>query len=145
MTDPNETAPEEIEPAGTDPEEIEEDADETVDEEDWKRRVLCSDGNCIGVIGPDGRCKECGKPYEGKLPTGTATADEPQDVETATESETPEDEASESDEAEDGAPEAPADTDDEWANRRLCSDGNCIGVIGPDGRCKECGKPYEGD
>jgi hypothetical protein len=24
-------------------------------------RVLCSDGNCIGVIGPNGRCKVCGK------------------------------------------------------------------------------------
>lgn len=34
---------------------------------------------------------------------------------------------------------------DEWENRILCSDGNCIGVIGPDGRCKECGKPYEGN
>jgi hypothetical protein len=29
---------------------------------DWENRVLCSDGNCIGVIGPDGRCKVCGKP-----------------------------------------------------------------------------------
>ena len=29
---------------------------------EWKQRVLCSDGNCIGVIGPDRRCKECGKP-----------------------------------------------------------------------------------
>jgi len=30
--------------------------------EDWENRVLCSDGSCIGTIGPDGRCKECGKP-----------------------------------------------------------------------------------
>jgi len=29
----------------------------------WEDRVLCSDETCIGVIGPDGRCKECGKPY----------------------------------------------------------------------------------
>ena len=36
-------------------------------------------------------------------------------------------------------------TKDEWESRQLCSDGNCIGVIGPDGRCKECGKKYEGD
>jgi hypothetical protein len=28
---------------------------------DWENRVLCSDESCIGVIGPDGRCKECGK------------------------------------------------------------------------------------
>jgi hypothetical protein len=30
---------------------------------DFKDRVLCSDGTCTGVIGPDGRCKTCGKPY----------------------------------------------------------------------------------
>ena len=29
-----------------------------------ENKVLCSDGNCIGVIGSDGRCKVCGKPYE---------------------------------------------------------------------------------
>ena len=40
----------------------------------WKKRVLCSDGNCIGIIGNDGRCKECGLVYDGELPTG---ADEP--------------------------------------------------------------------
>jgi len=32
---------------------------------DWEDRQLCSDGNCIGVIGSDGRCRECGKPYAG--------------------------------------------------------------------------------
>jgi hypothetical protein len=143
MTDPNETAPEEIEPEETEPEAIQEE-DEPV-EEDWKRRVLCSDGNCIGVIGPDGRCKECGKPYEGELPTGTAAPAEPQAGEGGAEGEAPEDEGSAPDDAEEGGPETPADTDDEWRNRRLCSDGNCIGVIGPDGRCKECGKPYEDD
>jgi len=31
-------------------------------DEDWENRVLCSDEACIGVIGPDGKCKECGKP-----------------------------------------------------------------------------------
>ena len=35
------------------------------DNSDWENRILCSDESCIGVIGPDGRCKECGKPYEG--------------------------------------------------------------------------------
>lgn len=37
--------------------------------------------------------------------------------------------------------EGPIDFD----NRKLCSDGTCIGVIGSDGRCKECGKPYSGE
>ena len=33
---------------------------------EWEQRILCSDESCIGVIGPDGRCKECGKPYDGE-------------------------------------------------------------------------------
>jgi hypothetical protein len=33
-------------------------------EDSFENRVLCSDGRCIGVVGSDGRCKECGKPYE---------------------------------------------------------------------------------
>ena len=31
-------------------------------------------------------------------------------------------------------------SDDGWDNRVLCNDESCIGVIGPDGRCRECGK-----
>jgi len=33
---------------------------------DFDSRKLCSDGTCIGVIGADGLCKECGKPYTGE-------------------------------------------------------------------------------
>jgi hypothetical protein len=33
------------------------------DTENWKDRILCCDGNCIGVIGSDGYCKECGEHY----------------------------------------------------------------------------------
>jgi hypothetical protein len=40
-----------------------------------------------------------------------------------------------------GTPDA-AEPASDWDSRRLCSDGSCIGVIGPDGRCKECGRPY---
>jgi len=29
------------------------------------QRIACSDGTCIGIIGPDGRCTICGKPYTG--------------------------------------------------------------------------------
>lgn len=32
--------------------------------DDFTKRILCSDGNCIGVIGADGLCKECKKPYK---------------------------------------------------------------------------------
>ncbi len=27
-------------------------------------RLACPDGMCIGILGPDGRCTECGKPYQ---------------------------------------------------------------------------------
>ena len=33
---------------------------------DFSRRILCSDGNCIGVINEKGICKVCGKPYTGE-------------------------------------------------------------------------------
>ena len=114
---------------------------------DWDNRILCSDGNCIGVIGSDGRCKECGKEYEGSLPemspSDIETRSVTDDIETpsVTEPEEPPSAASDVDEAEE-APK-PLDPDDEWENRVLCSDGNCIGVIGPDGKCKECGKPLK--
>ncbi len=28
-------------------------------------RVACDDGNCIGILGPDGKCIRCGKPITG--------------------------------------------------------------------------------
>jgi hypothetical protein len=92
---------------------------------DWEKRILCSDESCIGVIGPDGKCKECGKAYEGSLPEGHGQ--EKVEGEPAEEIRT--------------GPAEDAVSDDEWDKRILCSDGMCIGVIGPDGKCKECGKP----
>jgi hypothetical protein len=108
---------------------------------DWDDRILCNDGNCIGVIGPDGLCKECGAKYEGTLPeTGDSDKEELS---------TGEKEVEETDDIEvqsptsaDSASEKETESDD-WSARKLCSDGNCIGVIGSDGRCKECGKPSE--
>jgi hypothetical protein len=97
-----------------------------MNDDDWENRTLCSDESCIGVIGPDGRCKECGKLNEESQP---AESDEPQGVAE------PDNDIAESE---------PAQADNDWENRTLCSDGSCIGVIGPNGRCKECGKPYKG-
>ena len=36
---------------------------EEQEESDFSKRVLCSDGTCIGVINEEGICKVCGKPY----------------------------------------------------------------------------------
>jgi hypothetical protein len=91
--------------------------------EDWEKRILCSDESCIGTIGPDGKCKECGKVFEGEFKLGrndktvkTITSNGQKEVSVASEK-------------------------DDWDNRVLCSDESCIGVIGADGKCKECGKP----
>ena len=100
------------------------------DDVDWQNRILCSDESCIGVIGPDGRCKECGRPHE-----------QPQAEDE--ESDTSQSNSQPADDATVAAPPT-SDSDDDWQNRTLCSDESCIGVIGPDGRCKECGKPYAG-
>jgi hypothetical protein len=95
--------------------------------EDWEKRLLCSYDSCIGTIGPDGVCKECGKVYEGVLPVPAApsckVARLPEKQETVDETDSP--------------------SDDEWEKRVLCGDESCIGVIGLDGRCSECGKPLK--
>ena len=103
---------------------------------DWENRTLCSDGNCIGVIGADGLCKECGKPYDGPDVEGKVfEEDTPNEEEEVIEDE--QEEVIEDEQEEDAGGLG-------WEDRQLCSDGNCIGVIGADGRCKECGKPYDG-
>ena len=112
---------------------------------EWEHRVLCSDGNCIGVIGPDGCCKECGKEYEGTLAEDHfAEAEErsPEDSSLGEADPSPEEEVPLETAESNAIDEVPAD--DDWQDRALCSDGNCIGVIGPDGKCKECGKPSKG-
>lgn len=90
--------------------------------EDWENRILCSDEACIGTVGPDGKCRECGKAYEGTL--SERQDDEKIHLEFSEKQES-----------------ADSPSDDDWDNRVLCSDESCIGVIGPDGKCKECGKP----
>lgn len=35
------------------------------DDYDPNERVACSDGMCVGIIGPSGKCVECGKPLSG--------------------------------------------------------------------------------
>ncbi len=114
-------------------------------ESDWESRTLCSDGNCIGVIGPDGRCKECGKPYDSPAIEGESFEDEPFEDDAYDPDEEYDEEYDEDyDEEEDTIENSDTSGDLDWENRRLCSDGNCIGVIGPDGRCKECGKRFKG-
>jgi hypothetical protein len=77
-------------------------------------RRLCPDGSCIGVM-KDGRCSVCGRDAAG---AALAAADDAGE-----------------------APE-PAEAGGGFdPSRRLCEDGSCVGVIGPDGRCGVCGQP----
>jgi hypothetical protein len=99
---------------------------------DWDSRILCSDGRCTGIIGPDGRCGECGAAYEGG-PSDEISHAEPDNAPSACETACAAEEALPQD----------SEPDPDWDSRVLCSDGNCIGVIGPDGRCKECGLPLK--
>lgn len=96
-------------------------------DEDWEKRVLCSDEACIGTIGPDGKCRECGKPYEGALPESHGQKTNPPPAPKEEQPVVTEEEAS----------------GEDWEKRVLCGDEACIGVIGPDGKCKECGKPLK--
>jgi hypothetical protein len=95
-------------------------------------RILCEDDACIGLVGPDGKCKVCGLVYKG-----------PESVSALGRGEVVTD---------DGTPGGDADAasfsnglrtesdDSDVDDRVLCSDDTCIGIIGPDGVCGTCGK-----
>jgi hypothetical protein len=108
---------------------------------DLDRRRLCPDGSCIGVIGPDGRCTECGIEAE-------AEADSDPEADPDSDSDPDSDPDPDSDSEADPDPEAETEgdleIDGDLEDRQLCPDGACIGLIGPDNRCKECGRPGTG-
>jgi len=95
------------------------------------RRRLCPDGACVGVIGPDGKCSECGHTAIGEpAPDESIAMGTDESIATGTDDPV--------------AETAPVPNDDGAAfdpNRHLCRDDGCIGIIGDDGRCKVCGKP----
>ena len=109
----------------------------------WEERIPCVDESCIGTIAADGICRVCGRPYDGDLPEMAAGDDEARL--NGGEGGPPDHLGAEPAPVEDEL-DSPADSnggddwDAGWENRRLCVDESCIGVIGPDGRCKECGR-----
>jgi hypothetical protein len=139
---------------------------------EWDQRQLCSDGACVGVIGPDGTCKVCGRaaPNWGDErnrglidpPNDDDDDDDEDEDDLAADSDDAGDEDDDDDDDDDDGDDEPDDDepdDDEsdvpdvpdepavaaapraaWSGRQLCPDGGCIGVIGPDGRCKVCGR-----
>jgi hypothetical protein len=83
---------------------------------DPTRRRLCADGSCVGLIGDDGRCRVCGRTE------AEAAHGEPSVVLDVG-----------------GADAAEAAGEGFDTKRRLCDDGNCVGIVGDDGVCRVCG------
>ena len=101
-------------------------------------RILCSDDNCIGLVGKDGYCRVCGMAYEGDM---EITEEAGTDPAAASEEEYDEEyEDAYGDESEDEH-----DDEDDFDDRILCSDESCIGLVGEDGCCKYCGLLYKED
>jgi hypothetical protein len=99
---------------------------------EWENRQLCPDGGCIGVIGPDGTCKVCGRAapnWGDERRRGTLPVEDDDEA------------ASGSDESPDAVaevrPGAQPSGDPDWA---VCPDGACTGVIEVSGRCSVCGR-----
>jgi hypothetical protein len=76
-------------------------------------RQLCPDGSCVGVLGPDGLCSVCGHPESASAGSEAAEVARAPD------------------------PGGPGGFD---PARRLCDDGSCVGIVGPDGACGTCGR-----
>ena len=110
---------------------------------EWDQRQLCPDGACVGVIGPDGTCKACGRAApnwgeERKRGLIEETVDEDYEDDDEEDDDEYEDDEESDDIVEDRGPLVPGDS--EWEQRKLCPDEGCIGVLGDDGRCKVCGR-----
>ena len=106
-----------------------------------RRRRLCPDGACVGLIGDNNLCKVCGQPADGT----------PDAIEASPEVETTSDGSlGESDDsALPGTLEEVAQLGESAPSggfdpkRKLCSDDSCVGVVGADGRCGVCGRSGE--
>jgi hypothetical protein len=97
------------------------------------KRRLCPDGACVGVIGPNGKCTECGRVTD--VPAQEAGSNKDNDL-----GDDIDDGTAFSPETDAAAP-APFTTAGGFdPNRPLCPDGACVGVIGVDGKCTECGR-----
>lgn len=117
---------------------------------DPDRRELCSDGMCVGVIGKDGRCKVCGKPGSGATPvqdragsSRAAAADWRPGAVPGGEEDVADEEDFEGS-GEGGASSTAGGRPDFERTRVPCSDDMCTGIIGRNGRCGTCGKPWSG-
>jgi|SRR5579872_6675042 len=101
-----------------------------------KQRRLCPDGACVGLIGDDNRCKECGAfAGTGTDPAADSGADTWDGAKDGSDDATLPRTLGDVARLDDGSTFDPA--------RRLCSDGACLGIVGADDRCNVCGRPGE--
>lgn len=136
---------------------------------EWTARKLCPDGTCVGLLGDDGKCKVCSKEAEDSEYDDEEQFENEEDADESDDAEDDVDEgdddretASDADADADGSARADNDHDDEDDeddqdedddddddddgndedddDRKLCPDGACVGVIGPNNKCKQCGK-----
>ena len=111
--------------------------------DEWDQRVLCPNGACNGVIGPDGTCKVCGHvmPNWGDERM-RGLSDEPEEGAVEDEDEDDDDEDLDDEDLDDegDAEVEPGEPPPEWEERKLCDDGACVGVIADSGLCTVCGK-----
>jgi len=106
---------------------------------DWESRILCRDGNCIGLIGTNGRCRECDLIYNTDQESDADFETDAIAVHETHETAYDDDVADEGDEGGSVDDEDAFIPDSDWEKRTLCNDGNCIGIIDSDGCCRECG------
>jgi hypothetical protein len=99
-----------------------------MDLDDFAHRELCPDGACVGVLGPDGRCKLCGTIGPGEVRDPRLAFGASASAGAAASAPEP------------AAPASGEASDDDLERRQLCPDGACLGVVA-DGRCNLCGKP----
>jgi hypothetical protein len=90
-----------------------------------EERQLCSDGGCLGIV-VDGKCNVC----------GLASSTSPRDNGSGHPGVVAPPSGSDDMVAEGGHIDDAFDDEE----RQLCPDGACTGLLGSDGKCKECGR-----
>ena len=112
----------------------------------WDERVLCPNQACIGVLGSDGRCPQCGATDDVTRVAAQSPADDGDaDDDDADDGDAGDGDADDVSSAGAAIPvidayrREPAD----WSVRELCADGACIGVV-HGGVCNACGRRSDG-
>jgi|GEM_PF-1525047 len=126
-------AGDELAEAGDELEETGDEFEESGEGFDLDARILCPDGACIGLVGTDGRCRECQTLWPELVDAVPPSAenDAKNDSDAVKNAVNNDSDAfvTTGNDSESFDPEA----------RELCPDDTCVGIIGPSGVCGTCG------